>query len=206
MVCSEEHIHSDQCDHSDRGVEYSLYTQIDTESIRSFNIKNAENTKKIFKPYEQRFDITDYIESDDDEQLIIHIPFTSSIKLKSISLLGFNDETTPNIMKVFINNDQIDFSNVNDIEPTQKWNLVENVTEGNLPEYPTKITLFSNVRSLTIYIESNFGGDTTKISYIGLKGEYTFVNKDPIITVYELASNPADHKLSQAESKGGLIQ
>lgn len=64
-----------------------------------------------------------------------------------------------------------------------------------VPEYPTKLTKFSNVRNLTIYIPENFGGDVTKIAYIGLKGEYTVINKDPIITHYEIAANPADHKL-----------
>jgi len=34
------------------------------------------------KPYDQRFDTTKWLESDADEQLIIKIPFTGSVKLK----------------------------------------------------------------------------------------------------------------------------
>jgi len=43
----------------------------------------AEHTAlHAIKPYDQRRDTTKWLESDADEQLIIKIPFTGSIKLK----------------------------------------------------------------------------------------------------------------------------
>jgi hypothetical protein len=38
------------------------------------------------KPYDLRMDTSKWLESDDDEQLIIRIPFTGSVKLKAFSL------------------------------------------------------------------------------------------------------------------------
>ncbi len=38
------------------------------------------------KPYDLRMDTSRWLESDDDEQLIIRIPFTGSVKLKAFSL------------------------------------------------------------------------------------------------------------------------
>jgi hypothetical protein len=34
------------------------------------------------KPYNERYDVAKWLESDADEQLIIKIPFTGSVKLK----------------------------------------------------------------------------------------------------------------------------
>ena len=58
-----------------------------------------------------------------------------------------------------------------------------------------RINKFSNVRWLTLYFPENFGADQTIIDYIGLSGEWTPLIKDPVITLYEAAPNPADHQL-----------
>lgn len=79
---------------------------------------------------------------------------------------------------------------------------------------------FQNVASITLHFPDSFGGDTTKIEYIGFKGEATQViahivvdfaalvlqiihvlgydeqlKRDVVATiVYELRPNPSDHK------------
>lgn len=57
------------------------------------------------------------------------------------------------------------------------------------------INKFSNVRSLTLFFEENFGDDTTVVTYIGLSGEWSPLVKDPVIALYEAAPNPADHQV-----------
>ncbi|KAJ2997626.1 hypothetical protein HDV02_005275 [Globomyces sp. JEL0801] len=127
-----------ECDHSEleRGEEFTLYSQIDLDGVQCLNAVDIRNTKLIFKTWENRFDQVHYLESDSDETLIIQIPFTSSIKLKSIAILGFNDET-------FINRQDVDFDTVDSIEPTQEWDLIQSVPQNVIPEYPTKLTKFS---------------------------------------------------------------
>ncbi|KAF9194784.1 hypothetical protein BGZ50_005824 [Haplosporangium sp. Z 11] len=139
-------------------------------------------------------DDTKMVESDADEQLILRIPFTGLVKLKSISLRAEPGETAPRKMKAFVNRDDLDFDNAESTVPTQEWDLVED-SYGQVAEYNTRVAKFTSIRNLTLYFSENFGGDTTKISFIGLKGEFSVLKKDPIITVYELQANPADHKV-----------
>lgn len=63
-----------------------------------------------------------------------------------------------------------------------------------IAEYAVSRAAFSNIKSLTLYISENYGEETTKILYIGLRGEWTEMNKNPVITIYEAAANPKDHK------------
>ncbi|KAF9354969.1 hypothetical protein BGX34_010718 [Mortierella sp. NVP85] len=97
-------------------------------------------------------------------------------------------------MKAFINRDDLDFDNAESTAPTQEWELVED-SHGQIAEYHTRVAKFASIRSLALYFSDNFGGDTTRISFIGLKGEFSELKRDPIITIYELQANPADHKV-----------
>lgn len=38
-----------------------------------------------------------------------------------------------------------------------------------------RVAKFTSIRSLTLFFSDNFGGDTTKINFIGLKGEFSEV-------------------------------
>eukprot|EP01047_Picozoa_sp_COSAG01_P046523 COSAG01_NODE_4377_length_5085_cov_6.039110_4_plen_153_part_00 len=52
-----------------------------------------------------------YLESDADEQLILTIPFSCAVKIKSITVVGSAAETgsNPAEMRAFINRDDVDF-------------------------------------------------------------------------------------------------
>ncbi|KAJ3414129.1 hypothetical protein HDV05_007073 [Chytridiales sp. JEL 0842] len=191
-----------------KGAEFSLYKHIDTDNVRALNEAVDGSGKTIFKPWDQRFETTKYLESDADAQLIIFIPFTGNVKLKSILLYGDPGDTHPTMMKAYINREDVDFDSVESIQPPDgEWNLLhshlqfQSLGQGGakqIPEYQTRVTKFTNVRNLTLYFPENASGDedsVTRIRYIGLKGEWEEVKRDPIITLYELAANPADHKI-----------
>ncbi|XP_050126518.1 uncharacterized protein LOC126603640 isoform X2 [Malus sylvestris] len=131
----------------------------------------------------------------------ISFEFTSDVKIKSISVVGGVDGTSPSKMRAFINKEGIDFSDAQGMQAIQEWDLVENF-QGTL-EYQTRYSKFQNVASITLHFPDSFGGDTTKIEYIGFKGEATKLKRDVVATiVYELRPNPSDHK-TKAEG-GGL--
>lgn len=44
-----------------------------------------------------------------------------------------------------------------------------------MKKHPTKIVKFTNVHHLTLFFPKNFGHETTRIYYIGLKGDFTQV-------------------------------
>jgi len=173
---------------------------IDIDNIRAFNEATPESAKKVFKSWEERLDETKFVETDADAQLIVFIPFTGNIKLKSIAVRG-SGEHSPSSMKAYINREDVDFSTVESIKPPdQEWELIDPTVNSlsDIAEYPTRMAKFGNVRNLTLYFPGNVSSDdVTKIVYIGLKGEWTEVNQDPIIAIYEAAANPADHKTIQ---------
>eukprot|EP01135_Chromosphaera_perkinsii_P008701 Nk52_evm34s1444 gene=Nk52_evmTU34s1444 len=186
--------HDHDHDDPERGIEFSLYRYIDVEKVVCLNESETDSAKKVFKPWEDRLSVDGFVQSDADEELIIHIPFTGDMKIKSICVHGPTNpkDSHPSHMKAFINRNDIDFSNANEIPPTQEWDLQPD--SKCRMQYETRITKFQNVHSLTLYFDTNFGDDSTIISYIGFKGDYKAVTRDTIITVYELNANPADHK------------
>ena len=60
------------------------------------------------------------------------------------------------------------------LEPDQEFECVRDPT--GIMEYPLKIVRFSSVHHLTIHIPKNYGSETTKVYYIGLRGEFTPVS------------------------------
>lgn len=192
--------HSVHCDHSEdgpeRGAEYTLYRQIDSHKVRCLNTLSNDEGYKIFKAWDDRFDLSITLDSADDEQIIIFIPFTAQIKLKSIAILGVESEA-PDSVKIYANRDDVDFDSVDSISPTQEFSLLENVSRGTVPEYPTKVAKFSSLHCLTLFFPSNFSGsERTRISYIGLKGEFKEINRDPVIAIYEASADLADHPMT----------
>jgi len=137
------------------------------------------------------------VESDADEELLVTIPFTGSVKLKSFCVIGGTGGTSPSKVKLFINRDDIDFNNVNEMKPLQTIELAENVT-GEI-EWPVQVSNFSNVYSLTMYFCANWGAPTTIIYYIGLKGLFENVRREAVVANYEL--KPAAAKNNPLEDK-----
>jgi len=90
-------------------------------------------------------------------------------------------------------------------KPVQEWEMQEDF-RGEL-EYPTKIVKFSNISSITIFIKQNFGADTTRINYIGLKGEFTApLKREAVITTYESKPQAKDHKIPGQDGVSRQIQ
>ena len=116
------------------------------------------------------------MESDADEQLIIRVPFTGSVKLKSISLLTEPGSRRPTQLHLYANTPALDFDTAPSTTPTQTLDLIDQAEApdaGEPVEYPVKVARFAGVRELQLFVEQNGGADTTRIYYIGFKGEYT---------------------------------
>lgn len=70
-----------------------------------------------------------------------------------------------------------------------------------------RIVKFSSVHYLTIHIPKNFGSESTKIYYIGLRGEFSEGHRHGVtICTYEARPNVADHKASLTNSVSREIQ
>ena len=91
--CHDEHDHSGhnhgggEHDHSDDitpALQYSLYQHINFDDITTLNESELDSGQGIVKKtWAERFDEQPELESDADEQLIMHIPYVSSLGVPS---------------------------------------------------------------------------------------------------------------------------
>lgn len=171
------------------GIQYSLYEKIDFLNLEVLN--SNDEPKNVFKSYENRLDFELYVESDCDEELLFNIPFTGNIKLKAVKLIGPDDGSHPKKMRLFKNRPKMTFDDVG-AKADQEFELEKDLT-GSI-EYSTKVVLFNSVNHLSLYFPSNFGEDTTRLYYIGLRGEFSEAHHHGVtICTYESAANPSDH-------------
>ena len=72
-------------------------------------------------------------------------------------------------MKVYKNEEAVDFSIIEDKKPVMTIDLAENQL-GEL-DYPVNLSKFNNCTNIVLGFEENFGGANTLINFIGLKGQ-----------------------------------
>lgn len=96
------------------------------------------------------------------------------MKLYSILIRTSSDSDAPRTIKLFKNREDIDFSIAEDLKADES--LEHNNSTSDIMEYPLKRAIFSNVRSITLFILDNYGDDVTRISYIGLRGSWSQVS------------------------------
>ncbi|XP_064485198.1 PITH domain-containing protein CG6153-like [Ornithodoros turicata] len=191
-------------DKPDLGIEYSLYSKIDLENLQCLNEETEGSGKLVFKPWNERFDADKYVESDADEELLFNIPFSGNVKLKGIIVMGGEGGSHPSKIRIFKNRPQMTFDD-SQAAADQEFDLHPD-SQGTL-EYPVKVVKFSSVYHLSLHFPSNFGSETTKILYIGLRGEYTQARRQEIMLCsYELAPNPADHKTEAFQPLSRSVQ
>ncbi|KAI0501198.1 hypothetical protein KFK09_016141 [Dendrobium nobile] len=152
------------------GIHRSQVDLVDFVDWRGVECLNQSSAHVIDNALKQGYRDDDglHLESDADEQLLIYIPFTQVVKLHSVVIKG-PEEEGPRTLKLFANKENMGFSNVNDYPPSDSLML----SQDDLKEKPIslKYVKFQNVRSLTIFIEDNQGGnDISKVQKIALYG------------------------------------
>ncbi|KAF2083386.1 DUF1000-domain-containing protein, partial [Saccharata proteae CBS 121410] len=207
--CHDEHSghgHDHVHDHSDDitpAHQSLLYQQIDFASVTTLNEAVPSSGSAILqKPWSERFAPTPELESDADEQLLMHVPFAGQVRLHSILLRTSNTASAPKTLKLYLNRDDLDFGTASDLQPTQTLELAQTA---EVQEHPVKRALFNTTRHLTLFFEDNFGDgeeDVTRVSWIAFKGEFMRLSKEPVNFLYEAAANPGDHKIKGTESLG----
>lgn len=80
-------------------------TTIQNIEISNFDCLNCKNPKELFTK-------NVWIESKSDEQMIIFLEFKTPVNLKCINFETKGDESSPKILKFFINKLNLDFENI----------------------------------------------------------------------------------------------
>ncbi|KAL3726990.1 hypothetical protein ACJRO7_031829 [Eucalyptus globulus] len=117
MACMHDH----SCEDHDCSSNWSLYKHIDLSKVSALNEAVPGSVKSVFKAWEHRLNFSEgYLESNDgDPELLVFIPFTSDVKIKSISIVGGADGSSPSKMRAFINREGIDFSDAQSMQAVQ---------------------------------------------------------------------------------------
>lgn len=191
--------HPGTCDHepaAEDSLQCSLYSRIDLENVQCLNETVDGSCRKIIRPWEDRLSREHSVESDSDQDLLFNIPFSGTVKLKSLVLIGPDDQSHPFSVKLYKNKPFMTYD-MRSLECDQEVSLARD-PEGRVA-YPLKAVKFGSVSHLSIYIPRNYGNDDdlpTTVYYLGLNGEFQGAHKQQaLITNYESQANPADHKL-----------
>jgi hypothetical protein len=73
-------------------------------------------------------------------------------------------------------------------------------------EIPLNRAHWNMTTSINLFFEDNHSGgdeDVTKVFYIGLKGDFMALNREPVNVLYEAAANPSDHAVIQGLNNVG---
>lgn len=201
-----DHSHDHEHDHSEDimpALQNHIYSQIDFGAITTLNESEPRSGAAIVqKTWTQRLDPEPELKSDADEQLLMTIPFTAQIRLHSLLIRTSTTSSAPMTLKLHVNRSDLDFSFATDLPPTQTLSLAQS---NEVQEIPVKRALFNTTRSLTLFFEDNWGAgeeEETRISYLGFRGEWMRLVKEPVSVLYEAAARPADHKVKGTEVLG----
>jgi len=96
-----DHAHEHELPGNVLGYQDNLYGQIDRAHVVALNANGRGQT--VIKPWSERDDEVSYLESDADDQLILRIPFTASVKLRALLLKAGPGDNTPTKVLLFAN-------------------------------------------------------------------------------------------------------
>lgn len=210
MSCEHEHHdhgHGDGHDHShdlEPALQSNLYKQIQFDKIRTLNeAESRSGTAIVQKEWQERLSNIPVLKSDVDEQLLMHIPFAGSCKLYSILVRTSDAPNAPRKLKLFRNRDDLDFGTASDLQPTQ---VIDLPRSNEIAEVPLNRARWNTTTSIDLFFEDNHSDgdeDVTYVYYLGFKGDFMALNREPISVLYEAAANPSDHKVIQGLQNAG---
>ncbi|KAF9528696.1 galactose-binding domain-like protein [Crepidotus variabilis] len=177
----------------------NLYRFIDKDNVHGLNLTVPEHAKEVIKPWDRRDDNTIFLESNVDDQLMIHVPFVENVRVKSIILKLGRGEVAPRHLRVWANKSTIiDFSDVDSIKPQLSISLLEGET--GVIEYPMRVAAFASIHSLSLLFDDALGGDQTRLYFIGFKGDTRSVKREINSRLEVPAPNAADASISDRVS------
>lgn len=122
--------------------------------------------------------------------------FTGQVKLHSFLLYTAPTTSAPKTVKLFKNRDDLDFSTASELSPTQTIEVPQPVASADVFELPLNRAHWNTTTAITLFFEDNWSDgeeDVTKVGYIGFKGQFMALNREPVSFLYEAAANPNDH-------------
>ncbi|KAI0052078.1 DUF1000-domain-containing protein [Auriscalpium vulgare] len=183
----------------------NLYHAIDRDNVHGLNLTVPEDAKETIKPWDERDSTDKYADSNVDDQMVIHVPFSQNVRVKSLLLKLGRGETAPQRLRIYTNYPNIvDFSEAEDLKPSLNITLLEGET--GVVEYPLRMASFSSINTLSLFFSESIGGDVTRLYYLGFKGEMRAVRKEGSNKLEIPAANAADAPVDRLAEKTAAQQ
>ncbi|KAI0093791.1 galactose-binding domain-like protein [Irpex rosettiformis] len=183
----------------------NLYASIDKANVHGLNLTVPEDAPAIFKPWHERNDTAVSANSAVDDQLIIHVPFTENVRMRSILLKLGRGESTPRHLRIYANYSNIvDFVEAEDATPHLNISLSEG--EVGVVEYPLRASAFASIHSVSLFFSEAVGGESVQIFYVGFRGDSKAQRKEGTQKLEIGAANAPDARVIDrlTERSGGL--
>ncbi|KAG9600069.1 DUF1000-domain-containing protein, partial [Aureobasidium melanogenum] len=154
------------------------FLNVDSEAGNARTVFNTAQPSAISKSSSAAG--KDWIESDTDEQLMMYMPFQSSLKVHSLHITSFptegdDDIGRPRTLKLYTNKSNVlSFDEAESIPSTQDITLQESDWDAKTgtARVDLRFVKFQNVTSLVIFVAEGEGdGEKTRIDRIRIIGE-----------------------------------
>lgn len=169
-----DHEHA-EADDTNASLGTSLRPQVNFDAVRCLNESRPNAGREILKLYEDRRSrnpsLLSQEDPDEDPELLLVVPFTEAVGIKSLSVLSFAGldaadaaTSSPRTCRVFVNRPDIDFETARDLAPQCTLDLAhpshqveEERAEGcTLDYYLRPAGRFQNVSEIALYFCDNF--------------------------------------------------
>ena len=137
-----------------------LNNLIEKNECGGLNIEGSEDIRCIFE------NNGNSIKSNSgDATLIISIRFVEKVNIVNLQINGVSPETNPSLIKCYVNQYNLDFSDVDDTQPTQQFDLTKDMNK----KIKVNIPKWRAVSELAFYLE-NVEADHLEIKGIEFYG------------------------------------
>lgn len=140
---------------SKAGVYVDLTPLVTTKCVQCFNQDRRHTAANLWMGDERL-----QLQSDLDPQLLLIVPFSSTVKVNSINLVAPTSDASllPTSLKIFANKPDLDLEEVEDFFPTQEFELTPKDFEAE-SVLKLKFHKFQKVNSLTLFFDHDDDDD-----------------------------------------------
>ncbi|KAL0483411.1 hypothetical protein AKO1_014595 [Acrasis kona] len=150
-----------------------IMQKIDESKVECINQSTYHTVKHLIQNSNAiELNYNKYLESGSDELLLIHIPFVEEVHLTQIEFFAPQDDSCPQLVKLFVNKQDMNLDDALSTKPQKDIGLSHSdVTEKNPTPFNLGSRKFSNVSTLSILVQDNYGGDSTKLYAVRFSGK-----------------------------------
>ncbi|KAL7410250.1 PITH domain-containing protein [Mrakia frigida] len=156
----------------------SISTSSSSTPLSNGGEGRAGEAKVVIKTWEERDDEFSWVDSGVDDELILTIPFIQNVRVRSILVKTGRGEYCPSVLRIYANRaagltfpDSLPVS-AGGLKPSQEIALLSSSSSTlGVTEYPLKVSVFTDVVSLSLYFGASEGGEKTRIYFVGCNGD-----------------------------------